>query len=128
MTCCGCNNSLSSGRTELSVGLPGERIVAELELCDTCLLVVRNLTYAVLGKRDRVWRYPPSPEVPSIAAREEERIVSPEAESPPFSEKARAQMQGYTGDECYSCHQFMMVRSGTCLTCRACGSTSGGCS
>ena len=35
---------------------------------------------------------------------------------------------GFTGDMCDSCQQFMMVRTGTCLTCMACGSTSGGCS
>lgn len=33
-----------------------------------------------------------------------------------------------TGDNCRDCGGFTMVRTGTCLTCSICGSTSGGCS
>jgi hypothetical protein len=33
-----------------------------------------------------------------------------------------------TGDCCQDCGSFAMVRTGTCLTCAACGSSSGGCS
>lgn len=32
-----------------------------------------------------------------------------------------------TGDVCRDCGSPEMVRTGTCLTCQACGSTSGGC-
>jgi len=32
-----------------------------------------------------------------------------------------------TGDLCSECGEFAMVRRGTCLTCQACGNTSGGC-
>ena len=39
-----------------------------------------------------------------------------------------ARASGYTGDVCQTCGEFRMKRSGTCLTCEACGSTSGGCS
>ena len=35
---------------------------------------------------------------------------------------------GFTGDICQDCHSVAMVRTGTCLTCNNCGSTSGGCS
>ncbi len=34
-------------------------------------------------------------------------------------------MQGYTGNECSECHNFTMVRNGTCEKCDTCGSTSG---
>jgi hypothetical protein len=33
-----------------------------------------------------------------------------------------------TGEMCHECGNFRMVRSGTCLTCLDCASTSGGCS
>lgn len=33
-----------------------------------------------------------------------------------------------SGEVCAHCHQAMMVRTGTCLTCQACGNSSGGCS
>jgi hypothetical protein len=33
-----------------------------------------------------------------------------------------------TGDSCQECGSFAMVRTGTCMTCQSCGSSSGGCS
>jgi len=36
-----------------------------------------------------------------------------------------ARVRGYEGDPCAECGQFTMVRSGTCLRCLSCGSTSG---
>lgn len=36
-----------------------------------------------------------------------------------------ATAQGFTGDSCATCGNFAMKRAGTCLTCTACGSTSG---
>ncbi|MCP4317461.1 MAG: vitamin B12-dependent ribonucleotide reductase [Hyphomicrobiales bacterium] len=39
--------------------------------------------------------------------------------------RAKAVMQGYTGDACSECSNFTMVRNGTCLKCDTCGSTSG---
>ena len=41
---------------------------------------------------------------------------------------AVAKAKGYEGDPCGECGNFTLVRSGTCLKCDACGSTSGGCS
>lgn len=32
---------------------------------------------------------------------------------------------GYTGDSCPSCHNFTMIRNGTCLVCDSCGTTTG---
>jgi ribonucleoside-diphosphate reductase alpha chain len=34
-------------------------------------------------------------------------------------------MRGYTGNECSECHNFTMVRNGTCEKCDTCGNTSG---
>ena len=36
-----------------------------------------------------------------------------------------ARMKGYEGDACNECGNFTLVRSGTCLKCGTCGSTSG---
>ncbi|MEM8690239.1 MAG: vitamin B12-dependent ribonucleotide reductase, partial [Pseudomonadota bacterium] len=36
-----------------------------------------------------------------------------------------ARMKGYEGEACAECHNFTMVRNGTCLKCDTCGSTSG---
>jgi hypothetical protein len=33
--------------------------------------------------------------------------------------------QGYTGDTCDQCGQMTMKRTGTCLTCASCGTTTG---
>jgi ribonucleoside-diphosphate reductase alpha chain len=39
--------------------------------------------------------------------------------------RARAVMQGYTGNMCSECSNFTMVRNGTCEKCDTCGATSG---
>lgn len=39
-----------------------------------------------------------------------------------------AAFNGFSGDVCSNCGSASMVRTGTCLTCQSCGSTSGGCS
>lgn len=52
----------------------------------------------------------------------------PPAEGETLVRREIALSQGYTGDACGSCGAFAMKRSGTCLTCDSCASTSGGCS
>ncbi|MGQ0810737.1 MAG: TSCPD domain-containing protein, partial [Nitrospiraceae bacterium] len=42
-----------------------------------------------------------------------------------FTAVQSAKQQGYEGDPCPECKQFMMVRNGTCLKCMGCGATSG---
>lgn len=39
--------------------------------------------------------------------------------------RAMAKLQGYEGEACHACGNFTLVRSGTCLKCDSCGSTSG---
>jgi ribonucleoside-diphosphate reductase alpha chain len=39
--------------------------------------------------------------------------------------RARAKLQGYTGDPCGECGNYTLVRNGTCLKCTTCGGTSG---
>ncbi len=39
--------------------------------------------------------------------------------------RAEARMKGYEGDNCAECGNFTLVRSGTCMKCDTCGSTSG---
>ena len=36
-----------------------------------------------------------------------------------------ARIKGYEGEACLECANFTLVRSGTCLKCDTCGSTSG---
>ena len=43
----------------------------------------------------------------------------------PMDERTIARQLGYSGDMCPSCNSFTMVRSGTCLRCDTCGSTTG---
>ena len=38
---------------------------------------------------------------------------------------AQARIKGYEGDPCPTCGSFTMVRSGTCMKCTTCGSTTG---
>ena len=45
--------------------------------------------------------------------------------SPPASNRETALAAGFTGDACPNCGSFAMKRTGTCLTCQACGSTTG---
>ncbi|MGV8856382.1 MAG: vitamin B12-dependent ribonucleotide reductase [Devosia sp.] len=55
--------------------------------------------------------------------------LSPIPSPPPSKDsgllRAEAQMKGYTGDQCTECHNFTMVRNGTCLKCDTCGCTTG---
>lgn len=47
------------------------------------------------------------------------------APAPPTLARAAAVAGGFTGDACDVCLAFAMRRSGTCLTCTVCGSTTG---
>jgi ribonucleoside-diphosphate reductase alpha chain len=48
-----------------------------------------------------------------------------EAKKVEADRRAKAVMQGYTGNMCSECQNFTMVRNGTCEKCDTCGSTSG---
>jgi ribonucleoside-diphosphate reductase alpha chain len=37
----------------------------------------------------------------------------------------RTMAQKYSGDACRECHEYKLVRSGSCYTCQACGTTTG---
>ena len=39
--------------------------------------------------------------------------------------RAMARLKGYEGDACSECHNFTLVRNGTCMKCDTCGATSG---
>jgi len=40
-------------------------------------------------------------------------------------QRAAARAKGYEGEACPECHNFTMVRNGTCLKCDTCGGTTG---
>lgn len=44
---------------------------------------------------------------------------------PEMNRIAEARIRGYEGEACHECHNFTLVRNGTCLKCDTCGSTSG---
>ncbi|MGP2492161.1 vitamin B12-dependent ribonucleotide reductase [Mesorhizobium sp. PUT5] len=48
-----------------------------------------------------------------------------EAKALTAARRQQSLMQGYTGNECSECHNFTMVRNGTCEKCDTCGATSG---
>jgi ribonucleoside-diphosphate reductase alpha chain len=50
---------------------------------------------------------------------------SAEAKALAAERRAKAVMQGYTGNSCSECQNFTMVRNGTCEKCDTCGATSG---
>ncbi len=50
------------------------------------------------------------------------------AEARGILRKRQAKQMQPIGDCCADCGGFTMVRTGTCMTCSNCGSTSGGCS
>ncbi|KKC38754.1 ribonucleotide-diphosphate reductase subunit alpha [Devosia epidermidihirudinis] len=61
----------------------------------------------------------------AFAAAELNPIPSPPPSKDATLLRAEAQMKGYTGDQCTECHNFTMVRNGTCLKCDTCGTTTG---
>jgi len=68
-------------------------------------------------------RIEPSPT--ALGAAELDPIPSPPPSKDTGLLRAEAQMKGYTGDQCTECHNFTMVRNGTCLKCDTCGTTTG---
>jgi ribonucleoside-diphosphate reductase alpha chain len=57
-------------------------------------------------------------------------LLMTESTEPALRDDRRAQarlarLKGYEGDPCPSCANFTLVRSGTCLKCDTCGSTTG---
>lgn len=62
-----------------------------------------------------------------------EQTDAPATSAPPpepagaamMTQREIAASQGFTGDVCTTCGQAAMKRAGTCLTCQACGSTTG---
>ena len=60
-----------------------------------------------------------------ILTTEEEAAELAAAKKIEADRRAKALMQGYTGNSCPECQNFTMVRNGTCEKCDTCGSTSG---
>ncbi|MEZ5811669.1 MAG: vitamin B12-dependent ribonucleotide reductase [Rhizobiaceae bacterium] len=60
-----------------------------------------------------------------VLSAEEEAADRAAARKLEADRRAKAVMQGYTGNSCPECQNFTMVRNGTCEKCDTCGSTSG---
>jgi ribonucleoside-diphosphate reductase alpha chain len=52
-------------------------------------------------------------------------LDQPRPENSEMVKIAQARIKGYEGDPCPTCGSFTMVRSGTCMKCNTCGSTTG---
>jgi ribonucleoside-diphosphate reductase alpha chain len=52
-------------------------------------------------------------------------LDQPRPEDSEMVKIAQARIKGYEGDPCPTCGSFTMVRSGTCMKCNTCGSTTG---
>ena len=48
-----------------------------------------------------------------------------EARARAAEKRAEAKAQGFEGEACGDCGNFTLLRSGTCLKCNTCGSTTG---
>ncbi len=59
------------------------------------------------------------------AAAEVLASTTPNARDQIANERLAARAKGYEGEACPECHNFTMVRNGTCLKCDTCGSTTG---
>jgi len=59
------------------------------------------------------------------AAAEVVAATQPAARDQIANQRAAAKAKGYEGSPCPECHNFTMVRNGTCLKCDTCGSTTG---
>lgn len=53
------------------------------------------------------------------------RAEPPKAANATLTQGEIARQQGYSGDCCPQCMNFKMRRTGTCLTCDACGHNAG---
>jgi ribonucleoside-diphosphate reductase alpha chain len=65
---------------------------------------------------------PVGAQVASLEAALSTKQAAREAHARRISE---ARMKGFEGDSCGACGNFTLVRSGTCMKCNTCGSTSG---
>jgi len=76
-------------------------------------------------KRDLDPETAPSAQPETVVAEEEIASTTAIAKPDANAQRARALMQGYTGNSCDECGNFTMVRNGTCEKCDTCGATSG---
>lgn len=60
-----------------------------------------------------------------VMAKEDASLASSPQSAKTLVQRETARGMGYTGDQCTECHNFTMVRNGTCLKCNTCGSTTG---
>ena len=89
--------------------------------------IFRDLAYSYL-KRDDLVQVKPEDLISTNTMTnrsEEDRESNRQGEESDRDISQAASMQGYEGDPCPVCGHFTLVRSGTCLRCLTCGSTTG---
>ncbi|HEV7278194.1 MAG TPA: vitamin B12-dependent ribonucleotide reductase [Devosiaceae bacterium] len=117
-------NLVSRGMTRGRVKNQSLMLVAGEPLTQSPATALQSSTVTALKSTTA---YKPDPAVAPAAfpAAELDPIPSPPAAKDTGLLRAEAQMKGYTGDQCSECHNFTMVRNGTCLKCDTCGTTTG---
>jgi ribonucleoside-diphosphate reductase alpha chain len=90
--------------------------------------IFRDLALSYLGRTDLVQVKPDDLIATSMAKNGGARTDTNGAHGelvPVESDIKVAKMKGYEGDPCPVCGHFTLVRSGTCMRCDTCGSTTG---
>ena len=113
---------VSRGMTRGRVKNQNLMLVSGDTLTQSPVAALQSTTMAAL-KSSTALKAEPNPSAFNPA--ELEPIPSPPSTKDAGLLRAEAQMKGYTGDQCTECHNFTMVRNGTCLKCDTCGSTTG---
>ena len=89
------------------------------------LVVYSNGTAAAAAVEEPVVTMRAETPAPTQAAASAPATAAATAEAIIAERVQQARMQGYEGEACPECHNFTLVRNGTCLKCNTCGSTTG---
>ena len=141
-TALGGGNAESSARKDGPAPVPAQTLVSRGmtrgKVKDQNLMLVQKPTMAAFApvasisshtvtalKSGTALKQDPNLSPSAFNTAEVDPIPSPPSSKDAGTLRAEAQMKGYTGDQCTECHNFTMVRNGTCLKCDTCGSTTG---
>jgi ribonucleoside-diphosphate reductase alpha chain len=117
-------NLVSRGMTRGRVKNQNLMLVAGDPLTQSPVTAMQASTVTAL-KSTTAYKSDPDVAPAAFSPAELDPIPSPPPSKDTGLLRAEAQMKGYTGDQCSECHNFTMVRNGTCLKCDTCGTTTG---
>ena len=97
-------------------------VVSEEEMKKTANASATGMTGNLETAQPMTTQSPPPP--PSVVTSDTGSVATSSGPSP-NEQRIIAKMQGYEGESCPECHNFTLVRNGTCLKCDTCGATTG---